>query len=183
MNVHIPIFRKCWSLILGRFSLWVSLRRFLKIFFFYFLKPFSGLFKRVSKNSPHVLLICYCFFIKFEDHINISHEKCKYYIVSCFEASDGWTKWNNYNLWEQLSAYVSEYPVLFDKSNKRNDKHFNNRHYSLFFLMGVFLKHLWLIPNILKWQDYKIFTKLVPSQTRPRKSHRCSLRKVFSKIS
>ena len=25
---------------------------------------------------------------------------------------------NNFNLWEQLSAYVSEYPVVFDKSNK-----------------------------------------------------------------
>ena len=26
--------------------------------------------------------------------------------------------------------------------NKRNDKRFNNRGYSLFFLMGIFLKHL-----------------------------------------
>ena len=25
---------------------------------------------------------------------------------------------SNFNMWEQLSAYVSEYPVLFDKSNK-----------------------------------------------------------------
>ena len=25
---------------------------------------------------------------------------------------------NNFNLWEQLSAHVSEYPFLFDKSNK-----------------------------------------------------------------
>ena len=32
---------------------------------------------------------------------------------------------------------------------KRNDKHFNNRCDSLFFLMGIFLKHLRLIPNIL----------------------------------
>ena len=37
--------------------------------------------------------------------------------------------------------------------------------YPLFFLMGTFLKHLRLIPNILKWQHCKIFTKLVPSQT------------------
>ena len=28
------------------------------------------------------------------------------------------------------------------KSNKRNDKRFNNRGYPLFFLMGIFLKHL-----------------------------------------
>ena len=47
----------------------------------------------------------------------------------------------------------------------------NNRGYSLFFLIGIFLKHLWLIPNILKWQDCKIFTKLVPSQTPSRNSH------------
>ena len=36
--------------------------------------------------------------------------------------------------------------------------------YSLYFLMGTFLKHLRLIPNILKWQHCKIFAKLVPSQ-------------------
>ena len=41
----------------------------------------------------------------------------------------------------------------------------------LFFLMGIFLKYLWLIPNILKWQDCKIFTKLVSSQTPSRSSH------------
>ena len=67
--------------------------------------------------------------------------------------------------------------------NKRNDKRFNNCSYSLFLLMGIFLKHLWLIPNILKWQDCKIFTKLVPSQTPSRSSHwRCSVKKVFLKI-
>ena len=38
--------------------------------------------------------------------------------------------------------------------------------------MGIFLKHLWLIPNILKWQDCKIITKLVPSQTPSRSNHR-----------
>ena len=31
---------------------------------------------------------------------------------------DGLKEINNFNLWEQLSANVSEYPVLFDKSNK-----------------------------------------------------------------
>ena len=45
------------------------------------------------------------------------------------------------------------------------DKWSNNRGYSLHFLMGIFPKYLWLIPNTLKWQDCKIFTKLVPSQT------------------
>ena len=61
--------------------------------------------------------------------------------------------------------------------NKRNDKHFSNRGYSLFFLIGIFLNHLWLIPNILKWQNCKIFTKLVPSQTLLRSSHRrCSVK-------
>ena len=49
--------------------------------------------------------------------------------------------------------------------NKKNDKRFNNRGYLLFFSMDNFLKHLWLIPNILKWQDCKGFTELVPSQT------------------
>ena len=57
-------------------------------------------------------------------------------------------------------------------NNKRNDKRFNNRGYSLFLLLGIFLKHLWLIPNRLKWQDCEIFTKLVPSQTSSTSSHR-----------
>ena len=66
----------------------------------------------------------------------------------------------------------------FKLFNNRNDKRFNNRAYLLLFLMGIFLKHLWLIPNILKWQDCKIFTKLVPSQTPSRSSHRrCSVEK------
>ena len=70
-----------------------------------------------------------------------------------------------------------------DTRNKRNDKRFNNRGYSLSFLMGIFLKHLWLIPNILKWQNCKTFTKLVPSQTPSRTSHRrCSVKKIFLKI-
>ena len=35
-----------------------------------------------------------------------------------------------------------------------------------------------LIPNILKWQERKIFSKLVPSQTPSRTSHRrCSVKK------
>ena len=65
-------------------------------------------------------------------------------------------------------------------TNKRNNQRFNDRGCSLFFLMGIFLKHLWLIPNILKWQDYKVFTKLVPSQTSSRSSHqRCSVKSVL----
>ena len=38
--------------------------------------------------------------------------------------------------------------------------------------MGIFLKHLRVIANILKWQDCKIFTKRVPSRTPSRSSHR-----------
>ena len=38
----------------------------------------------------------------------------------------------------------------FKFENKRNDKRFNNRAYSLFFLLDIFLNHLQLIPNILK---------------------------------
>ena len=65
----------------------------------------------------------------------------------------------------------------FNYLNKRNDKLFNNRGYSLFFVMGIFPKHLWLIPNILKWQDWKIFNKLVPSQTSSRnRRQRCSVK-------
>ena len=35
--------------------------------------------------------------------------------------------------------------------NKRNDKCFNNCSYSLFFIISIFLKHLRLVSNILKW--------------------------------
>ena len=67
--------------------------------------------------------------------------------------------------------------------NKRNNKCFNNCADSLFFLMVIFLKHLWLIPNILKWQDCKIFTRLVPLQIPSRSSHqRCSVKKGVLKI-
>ena len=49
--------------------------------------------------------------------------------------------------------------------------------------MGIILKHPWLIPNILKWQNCKFFTKLVPSQNPSRISHRrCSIKKIFLKI-
>ena len=65
----------------------------------------------------------------------------------------------------------------FNYFNKRNDERFNNRGYSLFFLMGIFWKPLWLIPNILKWQDCKIFTKLVP----PLIPSRSSLRRCYIK--
>ena len=58
--------------------------------------------------------------------------------------------------------YFSIYNADF-KSNKKNEKHFNKRDYSLLFLMGIFRKHLRLIPNILKRQDCKIFTELIPS--------------------
>ena len=63
--------------------------------------------------------------------------------------------------------------VLFThaKHNKKNDKRFNNCGYLLFFLMDIFLKHLWLIPDILKWRNCKIFTKRVPSQTPFRSNH------------
>ena len=48
---------------------------------------------------------------------------------------------------------------------------------------GIFLKHPWLIPNILKWQDCKIFTKLVPFQTFSRSSHwRCSVKGVLKNL-
>ena len=60
-------------------------------------------------------------------------------------------------------------------ANKRNDKCLDSRSYSLFLLMGIFLKHI--------WQDYKIFTKIVPSQTHFRSSpQRCSVKKAFLKI-
>ena len=100
---------------------------------------------------------------------------------------------------DTLNFYILTYPlkiyvigllnlismnIFFDikfrqlKTNKRNDKRFNNRSYLLFLLIGIFLKHLWLIPNILKWQDCKIFTKLIPSQTPSRSRHRrCSVKK------
>ena len=49
--------------------------------------------------------------------------------------------------------------------------------------MDIFLKRQWLIPNILKWQDFKIFTKLAPLQTPSRGSHqRCSVKKGTLKI-
>ena len=52
----------------------------------------------------------------------------------------------------------------------------------IIFVNGIFLKHLWLIPNILKWQEYKLFTKLVFSQTPSRSSHRrCSVEKGIFK--
>ena len=82
-----------------------------------------------------------------------------------------------------LSCYISVNmvvsPSVFNyfliptsNENNRNGKHSNNRVYSLFFIMSIFLKHLWLIPNILKRQSCKIFTKLAPSPTPSRSSHR-----------
>ena len=63
------------------------LRQFLKFNFFYLLKPFYELLKQVSKNSPRVLLICYCFFIKIEIILTFCSKNASIY--SCFEASDG----------------------------------------------------------------------------------------------
>ena len=63
------------------------------------------------------------------------------------------------------NLYVFGCLLTITNKNKRSDKRFNSRGYSLFFLMCIFLNHLWLIPNISKWQDCKIFTKLVPSET------------------
>ena len=37
--------------------------------------------------------------------------------------------------------------------NKRNDKRFNYCSYSLFYFMGIVLKHLWLIPNIFRLES------------------------------
>ena len=68
------------------------------------------------------------------------------------------------NLWRRRSFCIDNLKHILTESkrNKRNDKRFNNRGFSLFFLMCIFLNHLWLIPYILKWQNCKIFTKLVP---------------------
>ena len=82
--------------------------------------------------------------------------------------------------WSHLNSLNLTFQLLLCKSkvNKRNDERFSNRIYSLFFLMVILLKHLWLIPNKLKWQDCNIFTKLVPLQTPSRSSHRsCSVKK------
>ena len=68
--------------------------------------------------------------------------------------------------------------ILERRCPRSTDKRFNNSGYSLFFLMGIFLKYLWLIPNILKWENCKIFTKLVPLQNPSTSSDRsCSVRK------
>ena len=68
-----------------------------------------------------------------------------------------------------INSFVAEVTfkawILLQINNKRNDKRLNNRTYSLFFVMAIFVKHLWLIPNKLKWQDCQIFTRLVPFQT------------------
>ena len=84
--------------------------------------------------------------------------------------------------WHIFRSYCSVEEVTFN-NNKKNDKLSNNRNYSLFSLMAIFLKHLWLIPNILKWQNCKIFTNLVHSQNPSWISHRrCSVKKIFLKI-
>ena len=76
--------------------------------------------------------------------------------------------------------YVFSYNEQFRKIQRNSMDKFLLYHT---FLMVIILKHLWSIPNILKWQDCKIFTKLVPSQTHSRSNHRrCSLKKMFLKI-
>ena len=83
-------------------------------------------------------------------------------------------------------VFLSSFSLLniaMKRLNKKNDKGFNNRDYSLFFLIDIFLQQLWLIPNILKWQNCKIFTKLFPSQASSRSSHqRCSVKNIFLNI-
>ena len=72
--------------------------------------------------------------------------------------------------------------LYYQKYNKKSDKRFNNHGYSWLFLMGIFLKHLRLIPNILKWQSCKIFIALVPLHNPSRRSHRrCSVKKDILK--
>ena len=72
--------------------------------------------------------------------------------------------------------------VIKTKQEKRLT--FQQSRLFIFFLMDIFLNHLWLIPNILKWQNCKIFTKLVPSQTLLRSSNqKCSAKKrVFKNL-
>ena len=63
---------------------------------------------------------------------------------------------------KNLGVFIQcQYTRTILKNKKRNDKRFNNRAYSLLFLMAIFLNRLWFISNILKWLDRKIFTKLV----------------------
>ena len=104
-----------------------------------------------------------------------------FFLNLVFERASFETKLNNKGLLYIMIRKGSTYLVLI--INNRNDTRLNNRGYSLFFWMDIFLKHLRLIPNILKWQDCKIFTKLVLSQTPSRSSHRrCSVKKAFLKI-
>ena len=127
-------------------------------------------------------LCCYC--ILGENVILMSYFNARlliflvFFLYFCFwfqTIDNAWPIFLNKRMALRKGEWIS-------KNNKRNDKHFNNRSYSFFFLMDIFLKHLWLIPNILKWQDCKIFTKLVPSQTPSRSSHqRCSVKKGIFK--
>ena len=52
-------------------------------------------------------------------------------------------------LFVNADVWANSHYWNISKNNKRNDKRFNNRGYSLFFFMDIFLKHLPLIPNIL----------------------------------
>ena len=53
--------------------------------------------------------------------------------------------------------------VIYNQTGQEKRQRFSNRGLSLFFLMGIFLNNPWLISNILKSEDCKIFTKLLPS--------------------
>ena len=90
-----------------------------------------------------------------------------HYITNITERQVKVYSWSNFSMKYMTFGAMLNIPSTRYKIQKKlkNDKRFNNRGYSLFFLMGIFFKHLRFIPSILKWQDCKIFTKLVPSQT------------------
>ena len=57
--------------------------------------------------------------------------------------------WKSRNTCEKGNRYL--------KKKNKNDKRYNNRDYSLFFLIDIFFERLWLIPNILKWTELQHF--------------------------
>ena len=75
----------------------------------------------------------------------------------------------------RINSNSGAYIYIWQVHSKRTRKMINLStiaviHY--FFLMGIFLKHLWLIPDISKWQNCKIFTNVAPSQDPSRRGHR-----------
>ena len=97
----------------------------------------------------------------------------------------GWREKLSNLVWTWYWRYMADVKVKNMNKNKKNDKRFNNHSYSLFSLRGIFLKYLkylWLIRDILKWQKCKIFTNLAPSQNPSRRSHRkCSVKRDIPK--